>query len=41
LEQKADQIGQDPVVTEVWNKSKEAWELMQNDPEALIKRYQL
>jgi predicted acylesterase/phospholipase RssA len=41
LKQKADKIGQDPVVTEVWNKSKAAWELMQNDPEALIKRYQV
>lgn len=41
LKYKADKIGQDPVVTEVWNKSKEAWELMQNDPEALITRYQL
>jgi len=41
LKYKADQIGKDPVVTEVWNKSKEAWELMQNDPEALITRYQL
>lgn len=41
LKYKADKIGQDPVVTEVWNKSKEAWELMQNDPEALITRYEL
>jgi hypothetical protein len=41
LKHKADEIDQDPVVTEVWNKSTQAWELMQDDPEALMKRYQL